>query len=723
MDNQLHIAFVWHLHQPLYKDRLTNSYTMPWVRLHAIKDYLDMVVLLERFENINQTFNVVPSLIEQIEDYNNRLAVDPYLRLSQIPIKNLSELQKAKILELFFDLNKEKMLSKFPRYLDILKKREALRKKYNGDYSSFTNDFEDQEYLDLTVLFNLAWFDYLWQTHEFDLVELIKKGENFTEEDRVIVINKQFKVIEKIIPEYRKLEKQGKIEITTTPYYHPILPLLCDSDSAKVARPELQLPENLYSFSDDAKHQIYSAIFKHESTFGHKPKGMWPSEQSVSPEMLNLLPNDIEWIISDEGILFNTLKYYPSRDSNRILENPQILYQPYYMEVNGRKLNIIFRDINLSDSIGFVYSKMDAQLASRDLYNNLKLIQNKLTDDHPYLVTIALDGENCWEHYENDGYDFLTNLYQLLSEDETLNVTTVSKYLEEFPPERKLENLFSGSWIRSDFTTWIGDPTKNLAWDYLYKTREVLIAYQQNNPQNKEVITKAFEEIYIAEGSDWFWWFGEGNSSTHDDLFDWKFRLHLQNVYNLLGLEVPEYLKSSLYDKESNQVLIPQKLLDDGWINPSVYLFGYNTGTMHQAGKVFEKIYYGHDRRSFKLKIEFSMFYEFSNLDHFDIYLRTNSENKTTFVINPNLKMNMLPEYKISIHTNKDTDIYTLGKDNIFYKTTNLKNIVITKDFIDFSLPYKLTDVGENKFYFTVIAYKNGKVEETVLEPIEYEIN
>jgi alpha-amylase/alpha-mannosidase (GH57 family) len=718
----LNIAFIWHMHQPLYKDNLSKTYLMPWVRLHAIKDYLDMAVLLEKFPNISQTFNMVPSLIEQIQDYANRDAEDLYLRLSSIPVENLSLIQKGKILELFFDLNWEKMISKFPRYLEILKKRESLRKVFDDDYEKIAKEFDDQEILDLTVLFNLAWFDYIWQNYESDLIYIINKGENFSYQDRDIVLNKQFKVIEKIIPEYIKLEKQGKIEITTSPYYHPILPLLCNSDSAQVAREDLTLPSHKYSYSIDATNQLKKGIKKHNDVFGKLPKGLWPSEQSVSPEMASLIPQEINWMVSDEGILFNSLNYFPSRDSNRILNEPEILYQPYLYQAEGRNITMVFRDIYLSDAIGFMYSKMNYLDAARDFYSTLKEIQNRLSDDKPYLITIALDGENCWEHYDNDGYDFLNALYTLISQDSSLNMTTVSNHLEKHPPQVNIDNLFSGSWIRSDFTTWIGDPVKNDAWDCLYEARKKLSEYQQNNPQDVQLVSQAWEEIYIAEGSDWFWWYGDGNSSSHDDLFDMKFRTHIKNVYKLIGLKAPDNLNNSLYQDSPSTQKIPQDVIKEGWLDCGIYYFGNNTGTMHQSGTVFDKIYYGHDKDNLRLKIFYSLFFTLSEKDYFEIYIQTHKYNiqDEIFKISDSASIDMIPDYKIVFNSSGFSDIYKMNKNtDSWEKTTSFKNVTMNKVFAEVVIPYRIKGSGENKFVFVIAAYKDNKLEE-LTERIDY---
>ncbi len=716
---KLNLAFVWHMHQPLYKDNLTGKYLMPWVRLHAIKDYLDMPLLLEKFSNLKQTFNLVPSLIEQLEDYVNNNAVDPYLELSQIPVERLSNQQKSKILELFFDLNWEKMIYKFPRYAEITNKREKLKRKYGSNYSKIASEFTSQEILDLTVWFNIAWFDYLWQTQDSVLVKLIKKGKNFTEKDRKSVLDKQLEIIKKIIPEYKKLQEQGKIEITTTPYYHPILPLLYDTDSARVARPELNLPENNYNHFEDVNTQIKKSIAKHEELFGTKPKGFWPSEQSVSQDIVKYFStNGVKWIISDEGILFNSIKNYPQRDNKETFIDPTVLYRPYTIGDEKNNTAIIFRDIVLSDLIGFTYSKMSAEDGANNLYHRLKEIQNRLTDDYPYLVTIALDGENCWEHYDNDGYDFLMKFYTLIENDKSINMTSVSDYLEKNPPQKHISNLFSGSWIRSDFTTWIGDKTKNKAWDCLFLARATLSDFEQKNPKSKALKT-AWEEIYISEGSDWFWWFGEGNTSSHDDIFDWQFRLHLQNVYTLIGLDIPEVLKKSLSEEVDITLSLPN------WEGSQVYDLTRHSGTMQQAVKIFEKVYYGHDSEYFKVSMELSENYKNNDIE---IYLYSNDKlnKKAVFdgtEINSDFEANfgLVIKGDIKKVPEKNFSVYIV-EYNDWKKFAVSNDILVSDSFIEIKVPYKYLSLTKEKdFSFVVIAYKGDEIEEFT-ELITYSI-
>lgn len=608
--SKLSVAVVWHMHQPLYKDRLTGRYLMPWVRLHAIKDYLDMVEILRQYPEIRQTFNLVPSLLEQLVDYGHHGAMDRALELTLKPVERMTLDDKAYVLERFFDLNWNNQLRPYPRYSELADKRNALLAQMSAEKAS--TRFSSQELLDLTVWFNLAWFDPMWLMRDAELAALIRKGRDFTQGDRERLVDKQRELIRAIIPTYAQMQAEGRIELTTTPFYHPILPLLVDTQSARVARPDLPLPEHRFQRPEDARAQIRKGLAYFEENFGYRPCGMWPSEESVSPAVVELVSDEnVSWIVSDEGVLAHSLGQKLSRDGGGHLHDPQTLYQPYWAESNGKRVAMIFRDILLSDLIGFEYFRMDPREAARDLHDRLKAIHARLPQDEPHLVTIALDGENCWEHYTRDGADFLHAFYERISQDPDLEMVTVNEYLNAHAPRRTLHHLHAGSWIFSDFTTWIGDPTKNRAWDYLYKARQVLDAHP-DHPR----FAAAQEEIYIAEGSDWFWWFGEGHDSGQDELFDWQFRLHLQNVYQLLELPVPAELLEpvtqapapipSVQDFTLTPSIDGRRSSSESWKDAGVFDPALGQGAMHAAMKGIRRLRYGTDEAHLHLRVEFA---------------------------------------------------------------------------------------------------------------------
>lgn len=626
MATKLHVAFVWHMHQPLYKDRLTGRYLMPWVRLHAIKDYLDMLVILKRYPGVRQTFNLVPSLLEQLEDYATGGAWDQALELLVKPVAEMAAAEKQYLFDRGFDLNWTHMLRPHARYSELVDKREALRGR---PFPEIDAAMAPRDWQDLVTWFNLAWFDPMWLRGEPELAALVAKDRDFTMADREVLLAKTRELVARVIPTYREMAETGQVELTTTPYYHPILPLLCDRDAARVARPHLPLPETRFRHPEDAKTQIRRGMEAFTRHFGHAPQGMWPSEQSVSPEALALIAEaGLGWAISDEGILGATLGLRFERNVRGIPTEAAALYRPYAVSTPAGPVAMVFRDVVLSDLIGFTYGHMPGAAAAQDLHDRLNRIRQVLPDGEDHLVTIALDGENCWEHYAQDGAEFLNAFYSRIEADPGIELVTVGQYLADHPPSRRLETIFSGSWIGSDYTTWIGDATKNRAWDLLARTRAALEA-QRGRAAGTPAWDEAWEEIYIAEGSDWFWWFGEGHDSGQDELFDWQFRLHLQNVYTRLGLEVPEDLYQPLEATSSRPLEVPMGVLapsvDGGlspgeWVNAGVFDPTKGQGAMHAAARVVQRLHHGGGDGKLYLAIEFAPRYPRTFGDELVIY-------------------------------------------------------------------------------------------------------
>ena len=596
------------MHQPYYKDPLTGDYRLPWVRLHGIKDYYDMAAILEDFPLVHQVFNLVPSLIEQILDYVDNKAIDKFLETTKVPAEDLSAEQKTFILSDFFFANWENMIMPFPRYYELLCKRGKTIIK--DELRKAVRYFSAQDFLDLQVLFNLSWFDPIFRKKYPQLQELINKGRDYTEEDKEILLKTQHDVLELIIPEYKKMNERGQIEISTSPFYHPILPLLYNTNSAKIAMPDVKLPEFTFSHPEDASAQIRMAVEYFEKIFGFKPVGMWPSEGSVSANILNLFKeNGIKWIASDEGVLSASLGT-SLRDFSGSMKEPQKLYKPY----SADGLSIIFRDHTLSDLIGFVYCKWDAKKAVDDFINRLYRIKSSLPKNMPFLVPVILDGENAWEHYKNDGRDFLFYLYERMSNEDWLRAVTVSEYLNEHQPQAFINNLFSGSWINTNFAIWIGHEEDNLAWDMLYETREALEMYRQLNPDAD--LKEAWRYIYIAEGSDWCWWYGDEHMTETQEEFDELFRSNLIKVYNIIGKKIPPKLHIPVLREDRT---IKPKVTIRGFITPkidgeitsyyewlhSAYLETKRSGgTMHRAEAFISMIYYGFNLNNLYLRVD-----------------------------------------------------------------------------------------------------------------------
>jgi alpha-amylase/alpha-mannosidase (GH57 family) len=619
MSYPLYVAFIWHQHQPLYKSRQAVSdgmgqYRLPWARLHGTKDYLDLILILERYPKLHQTVNLVPSLIVQLEEYAAGEAIDPYLALTVTPEDQLKEQHKKYIIEHFFDGNHHTLIDPHPRYGELYEQRQE-----NGKVWCF-NNWTNRDYGDLLAWHNLSWIDPLfWDDPEIEA--WLKQGRNFTLGDRQRIISKQRDIIRRIIPQHRQMQDAGQLEITTTPYTHPILPLLADTDSALVAVPEMTLPQLRFQWKEDIPRHLRKAWDMYIDRFGRQPRGLWPSEQSVSPEILPYIAKEgYRWICSDEAVLGWTLGHFFHRDETGNVSEPEFLYRPYRLETPYGDLAIVFRDHRLSDLIGFTYGAMEPSHAASDLIGHLEAIarslkhrqnEQKTTLEQPWLVTIALDGENCWEYYQKDGLPFLESLYEKLSNDEDIKLVTVSEFLEQFPATETIPQgkLHSGSWVDGNFTTWIGDPAKNRAWDLLTQARQILAkhpeATEENNPE-------VWEALYAAEGSDWFWWFGEGHSSNQDAVFDQLFREHLSAIYTALNEPIPPALRQSVEKHEAKEAHRPQGFIhptidgcgdEQDWDRAGRIEVGGARGTMHRSSAV-QRLYYGWDHLNFYLRLD-----------------------------------------------------------------------------------------------------------------------
>jgi alpha-amylase/alpha-mannosidase (GH57 family) len=634
-DNPLYISFVWHMHQPYYKDPSTDVYRLPWVRLHGTKDYLDMLEILKEFPSIKQNFNLVPSLLEQLNDYAENNARDSYLETSRTKVSDLSYADKVFILENFFLANWETMIRPFPRYYELLVNRGTHFIK--GDLARRVKYFSNADFLDLQVFFNLCWIDPFFRQNDAFLKMLVEKGRNFTEDEKGLLLQKQMEILKRIIPAYREMASTGQVELSPSPFYHPITPLLCDTDIARTAMPKVNLPRQRFSCPEDAVKQIEMGIKYFEKVFGHRPAGMWPSEGSVSEQVLRSMSSfGIQWVATDEGVLANSLgKSF--RDSSGNMTDPQALYRPYCFE----DVSIVFRDHTLSDLIGFVYSQWDAKKAAEDLIAKLLHIRNSMPADRPRLVSIILDGENAWEHYKNDGRDFFLYLYEGLSREERLKTTTVSEFITHHDKGERLDYLHPGSWINSNFGIWIGHEEDNLAWDYLSDTRKKLDLFQKEHPGIN--LEKAWKSIYIAEGSDWNWWYGDEHTTETQEEFDELFRLNLMQVYREMGREIPAELFVPILSHDRR---VAPTLLIRGFIRPAIdglvtsYYEWYqgaqldvkkSGGSMHKSESLIETIYYGFNKDSLFLRLDPKMpFAGFEEGTEFSIITTSPSDIKIT---------------------------------------------------------------------------------------------
>lgn len=613
----LHVAFTWHMHQPYYKDLVTGRYALPWVRLHGIKDYYDMANILRDFPDVRQTFNLVPSLIDQVIDYCEDDAPEIYLEHSIKPASSLDATEKVFILRNFFLANWDNMIKPYPRYWELLNKRGANVSA--TELNRLVRYFSDQDFIDLQVWFNLAWFDPMFRETDKFLKGLVEKGRDFSEDDKGLLIAKQRDVLRLIIPEYKSLWESGQIEIAVSPYYHPILPLLCDTESAWEASPGMPLPRR-FMHPEDATAQVSRAVERFREIFGKAPVGMWPSEGSVGKDMIPVVAGQgIKWIATDEEVLAQSVGSRLDRDFAGITKKPELLYRPYKAVSGGHEVDIVFRDHSLSDLFGFVYSKWDPKNAVEDFVGRLKKIRATLqSKGMEGFVNIILDGENAWEYYRNDGRDFLLRLYERLSTETELDITTVGGYLGTGPEVTELPKLHAGSWINHNFNIWIGQEEDNAAWDALSAARAALVAYERNGVAGADPnkLKMAWEEIYIAEGSDWCWWYGTDHSSENDREFDELFRKHLSNIYTLIEMVPPDNLMIPIIQEDrlaeptvGLSAFISPTL--DGevtsyyeWLAAAYYDVSKYGGTMHRAQSIISHIYYGFDLENFFIRLD-----------------------------------------------------------------------------------------------------------------------
>jgi alpha-amylase/alpha-mannosidase (GH57 family) len=596
---QIYLCFLWHMHQPFYKDLVTGEYHLPWTRLHALKDYHGMVHILDEFPKVHQTFNLVPSMMVQVAEYAAGGARDPFLECAAKPAESLTDADRDLILEHFFHAHPERMIGRFPRYAELYEARRAQRD------SAYTKSiFAPQEFRDLQILSQLAWFEEEFLEGDPEVRGLISKGRDFDLADQTLMLEKQKQILGLVIPAYHKAARSGQIEISTTPYYHPILPLLCDSDIASVSHPGVTLPRR-FCYPQDAARQLGMARDFISSEFESTPVGLWPSEGSVSDNVFELAAEaGFQWAATDSGVLDRTLERASGVEG---------LYRPYRWNQKGRELRVIFRDHFLSDLIGFVYSRMDAREAAQDFLGRIREnCRSILSHGRDALVPIILDGENAWEYYDHNGRPFLRELYQRISESSDMTALTVTEALARIEAD-SLGHIFPGSWINTSFDVWIGAQEDNEAWECLLDARETFDAAQGISEEGKRL---AFEELLIAEGSDWCWWYGPEHDSPNRPDFDRLYRSHLANVYRALGQQPPDKLSRPILKVAAEEFRqAPAGFIHpvvDGevtsyfeWLGAGLYRADPRSGAMHGRQFPVREIYYGTDGEQVYLRLDF----------------------------------------------------------------------------------------------------------------------
>ena len=553
---KIHLAILWHQHQPVYKDlqakRPQGSYRFPWVRLHAIRDYYAMAALLEQHPEIHLTINLTPVLLWQLEDYAERGATDRALELTLTPAARLFAAKREELLATFYEADWHTQIFPWPRYRALFEQRQNSR------------SFTVQDLADLQMWFNLAWFGPEFQEGPVKLpngevasvASFVTQGNGYSSDQIAQMVGEQLKILRNVVAIHRRLQDRSQVEIATTPFYHPILPLLVDTDQSTIDRDGATHPRRFHR-PEDAKAQVQQAVTFYEERFGRPPAGMWPAEGAVGQSVVSLFAEaGLHWIATDRGVLEQSGQYGYN------VQDPNVLCQAYRAEDEaGRGVAIFFRDTVLSDKIGFHYQHYpDPRQAAEDFVRAVKMRFAWHVDDPPNrIVSIILDGENAWGAYPQQARPFLHDLYTALAGDPEIRTVTFREYLEGNPSRRvpahpltilpRVYDLFQASWIDengsrrgNDLGTWIGESEENRAWDLLRETRD-LVDRVKVTPARRH---KAFEALYAAEGSDWFWWFGEDQASDSDAEFDDLFRNDLKTVYRSIGRNPPVTLDQSI---------------------------------------------------------------------------------------------------------------------------------------------------------------------------------
>jgi len=538
----LNIVICWHMHQPQYCDQISGIYQLPWSYLHATKDYIDMAAHLEAVPEARAVVNFAPILLEQLSDYagqingflsENKAIRDPLLSALACPVLPAGKDRRMDLVSACLRANKLRSIQRFSHYQEL-----AEMAGWFHNHSTGMLYVGDQFIIDLLVWYHLAWMGETIRRDNKQVNALMKKGNGFTIHDRRELVKLIGELLSSVIDGYRTLADRGQVELCMSPYAHPIVPLMLDLETAREAMPAITMPTlQAYPGGEErARWHIEEGIATFEEYFGNRPKGCWPSEGGVSQATLELLEEyGFTWTASGESVFRHSM----ADPANASLKDSS-LYQAFQMKKGN--IACFFRDDGLSDLIGFTYSDWHADDAVANLIQHLVNIAESSRGQEQPLVSIILDGENAWEHFPENGYHFLNTLYKKLSEHPELEMTTYAEYLGKKHTLPRIKKLVSGSWVYGTFSTWIGDPDKNRGWEMLGDAKEVFDQVMSEDKLSSEQILVAQHQLSLCEGSDWFWWFGDYNSEDTVSDFERLFRMHLSNLYNLLGREPPEYL-------------------------------------------------------------------------------------------------------------------------------------------------------------------------------------
>lgn len=586
-----------------------------------------MVHVLREFPGVHATFNLVPSLGTQLEEYASGKFDEPWFDIAFAPTNSLSREDKSAILERAFQLNHENMMSRWTRFVELF---QATRPAPGNDP---IDRLSVRDWRDLQVLSQLAWMDEEWLAGDKAVRALATKGSDFSEDDKQQLRGKQLELLAQVLPEYRAAMNSGQIEISTTPFYHPILPLICDSDSGTKSNPGISNLEPAFRHPEDAREQLQRARQWHRRVFGVEPEGLWPSEGSISDEVLELAAKGgFKWFATDEGVLGRTLGIGFGRDYDGVPENAVRMYSPLRVRRGEREIAGVFRDHYISDLIGFVYSRMSAATAAEDLHTRIRRVGERVHSERPLTVSIILDGENAWEYFPASGREFLRQFYGRIQADSDIRAMTVSEALAAAEASGagsipSVESVVPGSWINANFDIWIGNSEDLEAWRHLRDARDTYSRVAGKIPselsdEQRDVLAAdgvdaraAYEALLAAEGSDWCWWYGPEHSSANDAEFDAFYRKLLTEVYVKLGFAAPDILAEPIKRRSERALLFSPtsylRVTVDGrassyfeWIGAGLYSPVQRTSSMHGRVYLLRDLHYGFDETNLYLRVD-----------------------------------------------------------------------------------------------------------------------
>lgn len=618
---KLKVAFLWHFHQPFYKKQ--DEFILPWVRLHGVKDYNDLPEIFYEFPQLKQTINIVPSLFKQIDEYIQNGTKDKIQLLSEKKPEELTSAERADLLRLFFVCNIDHLVNPYAEF------RLLHEKAQRGD--SFTN----QEILDLQVWYNLSWIG-MFSRRDPAVAGLFLKGSNFTDAEKKLVLEYHLEILNKIGKTLSRLSSIGQLELSVSPLNHPILPLLCDSHAMNESLPKADLPSHNFKFPQDAQQQVFLAKEYYKQKFGYYPAGMWPSEGSLSDEVLDIIIGcGMRWAATDEVVLQNSLK-----------EKYRDVYKYFPIKYNhkDKDITLFFRDHSLSDAIGFQYAGWKAEDAAGDFCSRLCGIKKYIVEEmgenalDNAVVPVILDGENCWEYYPDNGINFLRQLFGRLTGSPELETVLFSDECGNFNPQiPECTHLQAGSWIDGNFDIWMGHREHRIAWDILAQTRTIV--ENKKNLLSAEQQKRLFELVYIAESSDWFWWYGDKHNAPNKPDFDVLFRWYLSEIYKLIGIKIPTLLNAPLgqlnayneFSPAKSRIQIPETNImgdEEIWKNSALYLPDQNQSSMHRSGSIIKSVNFGNDEKRYYTRIilydeaagnEYHIHYKIKDINEIDI--------------------------------------------------------------------------------------------------------